>query len=71
MFPGWLWICGFALVLVLVNTFNVELFGAVEYSFSALKITAILMFIVLGGCSCFPRTCIRRMQARQSASAIT
>ena len=46
--PGWIWILGFSAALVLVNAFNVELFGSVEYCFSALKIAAILVFIVLG-----------------------
>ena len=46
--PGWAWIVGFTLILVLVNAFNVKLFGAVEYSFSALKVTAIIAFLVLG-----------------------
>jgi amino acid transporter, AAT family len=46
--PGWCWICGFTLILVFVNAFNVRFFGAVEYSFSALKVTAIMAFLVLG-----------------------
>ncbi|HZL27026.1 MAG TPA: amino acid permease [Acidobacteriaceae bacterium] len=46
--PGWIWICSFAFLLVLVNAFNVRFFGAVEYSFSALKITAIIAFLILG-----------------------
>ncbi len=46
--PGWIWIAGFSLVLVLVNAFNVRLFGSVEYGFSALKITAICGFLCLG-----------------------
>jgi L-asparagine transporter-like permease len=46
--PGWLWIVSFSLVLVLVNAFNVRFFGAVEYAFSALKITAIIAFLFLG-----------------------
>jgi amino acid transporter, AAT family len=45
---GWIWILGFTLVLVLVNAFNVKLFGAVEYGFSALKISAIVAFLFLG-----------------------
>ena len=45
---GWLWILGFTLLLVLVNAFNVKFFGAVEYAFSALKISAIVAFLVLG-----------------------
>jgi len=46
--PGWLWILGFTVALVLVNAFNVKLFGAVEYGFSALKISAIVAFLILG-----------------------
>ena len=46
--PGWLWICGFTFALVVVNAFNVRLFGAVEYGFSALKVSAIVLFLILG-----------------------
>ncbi len=46
--PGWIWILGFSAALIAVNAFHVELFGSVEYCFSALKIAAILVFIVLG-----------------------
>jgi L-asparagine transporter-like permease len=35
-------------MLVLINATHVELFGIVEYCFSALKIAAIIIFIVLG-----------------------
>ena len=45
---GWIWICGFTLLLVLVNAFNVRFFGTVEYVFSALKISAIVAFVFLG-----------------------
>ncbi len=46
--PGWIWILAFAATLVLVNTFHVKLFGAIEYGFSTLKITAIIAFLLLG-----------------------
>lgn len=46
--PGWIWIAGFSVLLVLVNAFNVRHFGVVEYGFSALKVTAILAFLFLG-----------------------
>ncbi len=46
--PGWLWIAGFSVLLVLVNAFNVRHFGFVEYAFSALKVSAILAFLALG-----------------------
>ncbi len=47
--PGWFWIVGFASLLVAVNALNVKVFGAVEYAFSAFKILAIALFILLGG----------------------
>ncbi len=47
--PGWLWIVGFSSILISVNVLNVKVFGAVEYSLSALKVTAIILFILLGG----------------------
>jgi amino acid transporter, AAT family len=46
--PGWIWILSFTFALVLVNAFNVRFFGAVEYGFSAMKIVAIVAFLVLG-----------------------
>ena len=36
-------------MLVAVNALNVKVFGAVEYAFSTLKVTAIIVFIFLGG----------------------
>jgi amino acid transporter, AAT family len=45
---GWIWIFGFTLVLVIINAVNVKLFGAVEYGFSTLKISAIVAFLLLG-----------------------
>ncbi|MCP3736387.1 amino acid permease [Sphingomonas sp. RP10(2022)] len=47
--PGLWWIAGFALALLGVNLASVRAFGAVEYLFSAIKIAAILAFILLGG----------------------
>lgn len=46
--PGWIWVAGFALMMIAVNSVSVALFGAVEYGFSALKIAAIVVFILLG-----------------------
>jgi AAT family amino acid transporter len=45
---GWIWICAFSLLIVAVNAFNVSLFGAIEYVFSSLKLTAIFIFLTLG-----------------------
>jgi L-asparagine transporter-like permease len=46
--PGGYWIGGFALALVAVNAGNVRMFGSVEYAFSAFKIAAIVVFLLLG-----------------------
>lgn len=46
--PGWLWIVSFTVVLVLVNAADVRFFGTVEYSLSAMKVAAVLVFLVLG-----------------------
>jgi L-asparagine transporter-like permease len=46
--PDVLWIVGFSTSLVLVNARSVNVFGAIEYWFSAIKVTAIVIFIVLG-----------------------
>jgi len=45
--PGWPWIVGFSALLVLVNARSVHVFGAIEYWFSAVKVTAIVLFILL------------------------
>src|SRR6266403_1843592 len=45
--PGWLWIVAFSGLLILVNARSVNVFGAIEYWFSAIKVTAIVIFILL------------------------
>ena len=45
--PGWLWISAFSALLIGINAVSVEVFGAVEYWFSAIKVTAIVLFIGL------------------------
>ena len=45
--PGWLSIVGFSALLIAVNARSVNVFGAVEYWFSAIKVTAIVLFIGL------------------------
>jgi L-asparagine transporter-like permease len=47
--PGWLWILGFSGILITINAFSVSTFGTVEYWFSAIKICAIVGFILLAG----------------------
>jgi L-asparagine transporter-like permease len=55
-FPGapiWLWSLGFASVLLYVNSRSVGNFGTVEYWFAFIKVTAIVLFIVLGASEIF------------------
>jgi amino acid transporter, AAT family len=47
--PGWLSIAVFSGILIAINARSVNVFGAVEYGFSAIKVTAIVLFIVLAG----------------------
>src|SRR5580693_6085036 len=47
--PGWLWILLFSGLLITVNALSVDVFGAVEYWFSAIKVAAIVLFIALAG----------------------
>jgi len=47
--PGWIWIAAFSAVLIAVNARSVNVFGTVEYWFSAVKITAIVLFILVAG----------------------
>lgn len=44
---AWIWIVGFSAVLIGVNAYSVKAFGSVEYWFSAIKVFAIIAFIIL------------------------
>jgi L-asparagine transporter-like permease len=44
---GWVWIVAFSAVLIAVNARSVNVFGAIEYWFSFIKVTAIVIFILL------------------------
>ena len=46
--PRWAWVVIFSGALIGVNMMSVKAFGAVEYSFSMVKIIAIVAFIVVG-----------------------
>jgi L-asparagine transporter-like permease len=45
--PGWLPIIAFSALLIALNARSVKVFGTVEYWFSTIKVTAIVLFIVL------------------------
>ena len=51
--PVWLWSLGFATVVVVVNSRSVANFGRVEYWLSLIKVTAIVLFVILGAAHIF------------------
>jgi L-asparagine transporter-like permease len=51
--PVWMWSTAFAFALLYVNSRAVNNFGTVEYWFTFIKVTAIVVFIVLGAASIF------------------
>ncbi|HET9445067.1 MAG TPA: amino acid permease, partial [Steroidobacteraceae bacterium] len=46
--PVWMWSLGFAIILLYVNSRSVGNFGTFEYWFAMIKVTAIVLFIILG-----------------------
>jgi AAT family amino acid transporter len=46
--PAWMWVIVYAAVLVFVNARSVGAFGSFEYWFSMIKVSAIVVFILLG-----------------------
>jgi L-asparagine transporter-like permease len=51
--PVWMWSVGFAFTLLYVNARSVGDFGSFEYWFALIKVTAIVIFIILGSASIF------------------
>ena len=55
-FPGvpvWLWALGFCVVLLYLNSRSVSNFGTLESWFALIKVTAIVLFIILGAVRLF------------------
>ncbi|HEY0271196.1 MAG TPA: amino acid permease [Sphingomonas sp.] len=46
--PVWMWSVGFALIVVYFNARSVKHFGTIEYWLAFIKVTAIVLFIILG-----------------------
>jgi L-asparagine transporter-like permease len=46
--PTWIWIGGFSITLVLINTLSVEDFGSIEYWLAMIKVVTIVAFLLLG-----------------------
>jgi len=51
--PVWMWSLGFCLVLLYFNSRSVHNFGTVEFWFALIKVTAIVLFIILGVATIF------------------
>jgi arginine/ornithine permease len=55
-FPGspvWLWCLIFGIALFLLNALSARTFGETEFWFSSIKVSAIVLFIILGGGALF------------------
>jgi AAT family amino acid transporter len=51
--PSWLWIAGFSLAMIYLNTLSIENFGSIEYWFAMIKVVTIVVFLVLGAALLF------------------
>ncbi len=51
--PAWLWIAGFSMAMIYVNTLSIESFGTIEYWFAMIKVVTIVVFLVLGAALLF------------------
>src|SRR6516164_949933 len=51
--PAWVWIAGFSIALVLINTLSIEDFGSITYWSAMIKVVTILAFLVLGAALLF------------------
>jgi L-asparagine transporter-like permease len=46
--PSWLWIAGFSMALVYLNTLSIKNFGTIEFWFAMIKVVTIIVFLILG-----------------------
>ena len=46
--PSWIWIAGFSIALVAINTLSIEDFGTTEFWFAMIKVVTIVAFLILG-----------------------
>ncbi|MFS0783031.1 amino acid permease [Bacillus sp. 1P06AnD] len=51
--PVWIWCVIFAGILFTLNALSAKAFGEAEFWFSSIKVTAIILFIILGGAAMF------------------
>lgn len=70
-FPGspvWIWCAIFGVVLFLLNALSAKAFGETEFWFSSIKVSAIILFIILGGAAMFG---LIGMKSGQAAPMLT
>ena len=46
--PPWMWIAGFSLAMIYMNTLAVENFGTIEYWFAMIKVVTVAAFLIIG-----------------------
>ena len=46
--PQWIWVAVFSAALIGINLRSVKVYGATEYAFSAIKVAAIVAFVLIG-----------------------
>ena len=46
--PQWIWVAVFSAVLIGINLRSVKVYGAAEYTFSAIKVAALVAFVLIG-----------------------
>ena len=51
--PSWMWIAGFSIALLYVNTISIKSFGVFEYWFAMIKVVTIVAFLILGAALLF------------------
>lgn len=49
--PAWVWVLVFVVALTVVNLFGVRNYGRFEFWFAAIKVAAIVVFLVVGVCA--------------------
>ncbi|MFI5098582.1 MAG: amino acid permease [Candidatus Acidiferrales bacterium] len=50
---AWVWIAGFSLAMIYINTVSVESFGTFEFWFAMIKVVTVVVFLVLGAALLF------------------
>ncbi len=51
--PAWVWIAGFSLAMIYINTVSIESFGMFEFWFAMIKVITVVVFLVLGAALLF------------------